>query len=58
MKAIMVGVDGSPQSEVAVRHAVEIAQLADASVVGIASVFGDFDGEAAVSYTHLRAHET
>ncbi|MFW5868950.1 MAG: universal stress protein [Armatimonadota bacterium] len=46
MKAIMVGVDGSPQSKVAVQHAVEIAQLLDASVLGIASVFGDFDGEA------------
>ncbi len=46
MKAIMVGVDGSPQSKVAVQHAVEIAQLSDAAVVGIASVFGDFDGEA------------
>ncbi|MFW5866869.1 MAG: universal stress protein [Armatimonadota bacterium] len=45
MKAIMVGVDGSPHAEVAVRHAVEIAQLADAEVVAVASVFGDFDGE-------------
>lgn len=46
MKAIMVGVDGSPQSRVALQHAIEIAQLADAGVVGVASVFGDFDGEA------------
>jgi nucleotide-binding universal stress UspA family protein len=46
MKAIMVGVDGSPEAEVAVQHAIEIAQLADASVMGIASVYEDFDGEA------------
>ncbi|MBD3292709.1 MAG: hypothetical protein GF393_07265 [Armatimonadia bacterium] len=46
MKAIMVGVDGSPEAEVAVQHAIEIAQLADAGVVAVASVFGDFDGEA------------
>ncbi|MGI5820218.1 MAG: universal stress protein [Armatimonadota bacterium] len=46
MKAIMVGVDGSPQAEVAVQHAIEIAELADAGVVAVASVFGDFDGEA------------
>ena len=46
MKAIMVGVDGSPQAEVALRHAVEIAQLSDAGVVGVASIYGDFDGEA------------
>ena len=46
MNAIMVGVDGSPEAEVAVQHAIEIAQLAGAGVVGIASVYGDFDGEA------------
>jgi len=48
MKAIMVGVDGSPQAEVALKHAIEVAQLAGAGVVGIASIFGDFDGEAEV----------
>jgi nucleotide-binding universal stress UspA family protein len=46
MKTIMVGVDGSPHAEVAVQHAIEIAQLADAGVTAVASVFGDFDGEA------------
>ncbi len=46
MKAIMVGVDGSPNSEVAVRYAIEIAAAADAGVVGMASIAEDFDGEA------------
>ncbi len=46
MKAIMVGVDGSPEAEVAVQHAIELAQLADAGVTAVAAVFGDFDGEA------------
>lgn len=36
MKAIMVGVDGSAHSEVAVRYAVEIANLAGAQIVGLA----------------------
>ncbi|MGD9496084.1 MAG: universal stress protein [Armatimonadota bacterium] len=45
MKAIMVGVDGSAHSEVAVRYAVEIADLAGATVVGLASVAADYQGE-------------
>jgi len=45
MKAIMVGVDGSAYSEVAVRYAAEIAELAGAGVVGLAGVAGDFNGE-------------
>ncbi len=46
MRAIMVRVDGSQHSKVALRYAVEIADLAGAEVVGLASVAGDFDGEA------------
>ncbi len=46
MKAIMVGVDGSSYSEVALQYAVEIAVIAGAEVVGLAAVAGDFDGEA------------
>ncbi len=46
MRAIMVGVDGSQHSEVALRYAMEIADLAGAEVIGLASVAGDFDGEA------------
>lgn len=45
MKAILVGVDGSEQSEVAVRYAVELAALADAGVMGVATVVENFDGE-------------
>ncbi|MEA3403454.1 MAG: universal stress protein [Armatimonadota bacterium] len=45
MKAIMVGVDGSPKSEVAVRYAVELAGIAGADVVGVACAVEDFDGE-------------
>lgn len=47
MRAIMVGVDGSPHSEVALRHAVEIADLVGAGVTGLAAVAGDYQGEAA-----------
>lgn len=57
MKAIMVGVDGSPEAEVAVQYAIELAQLADAGVVGIASVFGDFDGEAEADEHDVREIE-
>lgn len=46
MKAIMVGVDGSDEASVAVRHAIEIAQMADANVVGIASVDRGANAEA------------
>ncbi|NLO07215.1 MAG: universal stress protein [candidate division WS1 bacterium] len=45
MKAIMVGVDGSAYSDVAVQYAIEIADLAQAGVVGAAAVYGDFEGE-------------
>ncbi|MGC9318995.1 MAG: universal stress protein, partial [Armatimonadota bacterium] len=48
MKAIMVGVDGSGSSEVALRYAVEIAGIADARVVGVACAVEDFDGETAL----------
>jgi len=46
MRAIVVGVDGSPHSEVALRHAVEIADLVGAGVTGLAAVAGDYQGEA------------
>lgn len=46
MRAIMVGVDGSPHSEVALRYAVAIAELAGAGVTGMAAVAGDYQGEA------------
>ncbi len=49
MKVIMVGVDGSPYSEVALQYAVEIAGLAGAGVVGLAGVAGDFNGEQPVA---------
>lgn len=45
MKAIMVGVDGSPHSDVAVRYAIELADLAGAGVVGVAAVAEGFKGE-------------
>ncbi len=47
MKAIMVGVDGSSHSDVAVRYAIEIADLFGAKVIGVAAVAEDFDGERA-----------
>lgn len=45
MKAIMVGVDGSPHSEVALKYAIAIAELAGAGVTGLAAVTGDYEGE-------------
>lgn len=47
MKAIMVGVDGSPHSDVAVRYAVELADLIEARVIGVAAVAENYDGEIA-----------
>ncbi len=49
MKTIIVGVDGSAYSEVALQHAVEIADLAQAEVVGLAGVAEDVNGEEPLS---------